>query len=442
VADEAAMLELEALAGDRNDVTLEIERESPPDTWVLEFWEPEETRTHVLEVGQARTVGTGSSVELQVSDRAVSGRHVSLEVSPIGVQVRDLGSKNGLFVGGARVSGAMLVRPDTSFVIGRTTVTLRQPKKSEAPWAEPIPGLVGTSAPMRRLADEVRRYARLSVPALIEGESGSGKELVARSLHQLSGRSGPYVPLNCGSLFESLADSELFGHSRGAFTGAVTRRTGAFQDAHQGTLFLDEIAELAPAVQAKLLRVIEDGEVRPVGGGASERVQARLVSATWDSLDAKVARGEFRADLFHRISTVVLEVPPLRKRKSDIPALSATLLRKMRGDVGEKALTAAAHERLQGYGWPGNVRELRSVLFRAALASEESDIATHHIEAALPHQGQGPKNPILSREEAQRLIAECNGNVSRAARVARVPRSTLRCWLSRGKPEQALPEGD
>src|SRR6187551_1936871 len=166
---------------------------------------------------------------------------------------------------------------------------------------------------MRRIAEDVHRHARTRAPILIQGESGTGKDLVARAIHLLGRPNGPYVPLNVGAIAEALADSELFGHRRGAFTGAVAHRHGAFELAHQGTLFLDEVAELSAGVQVRLLRVVEDGKLRPLGAHASTQVDVRIVSASWASLPERVEQCRFRADLYHRLSMVTLELPPLRE---------------------------------------------------------------------------------------------------------------------------------
>ncbi len=302
-----------------------------------------------------------------------------------------------------------------------------------------LPGLVGNSAPMQRLAAEVQRVAELSAPVLLLGESGTGKDVVARAVHALSGRRGRYVPLNAGALGESLADSELFGHCRGAFTGAVQARSGAFELADRGTLFLDEVADLAPSIQVKLLRAVEDGVVRQLGGSAPIQVHTRLVAATWAPLEQRVESGAFRADLFHRISTFVIRVPPLRQRRSDIPALCAALLTQKRDELGARHLSAGALVRLAAYPFPGNVRELFSIVYRAAVLGTEREISEAHIEAAIPAL---PCSDIkVGRLDAQQLLHVHGGNVSAAARSARVARSTFRSWLRRqgGDPEAATP---
>jgi DNA-binding NtrC family response regulator len=413
--------------------TLELEREVPRGPWSVEIGSPLKASVVSLEVGTRLVLGSGRAADTAVEDRAVSAVHASLSATASGIVVEDLHSRNGVFVGGARVEGARLVAGASSFVIGRTTVTVRElPDGARVlPATEPLAGLIGGSLPMRRLAAEVRRCAPLRAAVLLQGESGSGKDVVARAIHDLGGRAGAYVPINVGAIPESLADAELFGHRRGAFTGAVLGRAGAFEEAHRGTLFLDEVAELPASIQVKLLRVVEDGRVRPIGGGQPVDVDVRIVSASWVPLDERVAEGRFREDLFHRIATFVVRVPPLRSRKSDIPALAKHLLGRVRDEVGPKQLGSAALARLVAYSWPGNVRELGSVLYRAAVAAAGEQIEAAHVDAALI--GPSRCRPrALSESEASLLLREHGGNVSAAARTAGVPRSTFRSWLEKG----------
>jgi DNA-binding NtrC family response regulator len=412
--------------------TLELTREAQRGPWVVEIGSAYRGAVIALDPGCAVTIGSGSRADAVVDDRTVSAVHARLSATPSGIIVEDLASRNGVYVGSARVPTARLASALASFVIGRTTVTVRElAERSDGPLGDDaIPGLVGSSLPMRRLAAEIRKSAGLRAAVLLQGESGSGKDVVARAIHQLSRRPGPYVPLNVGAIPESLADAELFGHARGAFTGAVIARAGAFEQAHRGTLFLDEIAELAPSVQVKLLRVVEEQQVRPVGSAQLTDVDVRIVSASWVPLEERVAEGAFREDLFHRISTFVIRLPPLRARKSDIPALAQRLLSRIRDEVGPKQLGSAALARLVAHSWPGNVRELGSVLYRAAVSSDGEDIESCHVDASLI--GPVKARPrALSEPEASLLLREHGGNVSAAARTAGVPRSTFRSWLEK-----------
>lgn len=412
--------------------TLELSREHESGPWAIEVGSPARSESYPLDRDARVTLGSGSDVDVRIEDRTVSSRHAQVESTGSGLRVDDLASKNGVYVGGARVQSAWLVGDRSSFVIGHTTVTVRplHGARTERPVSSSVPGLVGSSLPMQRLCAEIRRCAPLRAPVLVQGESGSGKDVVARAIHELSRRAGPYVPLNVGTLSESLADAELFGHRRGAFTGAVTSRAGAFEYAHRGTLFLDEIAELAEPVQVKLLRVVEDGQIRPIGGLETVGVDVRVVSASWVPLEERVASGEFREDLYHRVSTFVLRVPPLRARKSDISALCRVFLARLREDVGEKALTSSALARLVAHSWPGNVRELGSALYRAAVAAPSHEIDASHVEAALDRPAKA-KPRALSPPEAALLFKQA-GSVSEAARAAGVPRSTFRSWLAKG----------
>jgi DNA-binding NtrC family response regulator len=239
---------------------------------------------------------------------------------------------------------------------------------------------------------------------------------------------GPYVPLNVGAISESLADSELFGHRRGAFTGAVAHRHGAFEQAHRGTLFLDEVAELSPGIQVRLLRVVEDGSVRPLGAQTSTSVDVRIVSASWASLSQRVAEGRFRGDLYHRLSMVTLLLPPLRARRCDIPALASELLRRLSNEVGLKQLSSAALAALVAHDWPGNVRELSSVLYRAASLATGDEILPQHL--SLGEREAGPRRvQDIGRFDPRALLAKHEGNVSAAARAAQMPRTTFRALL-------------
>lgn len=416
--------------------TQEILRQQDSGPWGVEVGSPGACQIRPLERGDRFVIGSGRDADLRVEDRTVSARHARLEATAEGVRVEDLGSKNGVYVGGARVESAWLPTGETSLVVGRTAVTVRSMHQAEEVLhsADPIPGLVGSSIPMRRLCMEVRRVASLRAPILLQGESGSGKDVVARAIHSLSKRSGAYVPLNVGAITETLADAELFGHCRGAFTGAVAARSGAFEQANRGTLFLDEIAELSPAIQVKLLRVVEEKRVRPVGGIRSEEVDVRVVSATWAPLEERVADGAFREDLYHRIATFVLRVPALRTRKSDIPALGRVLLGRLRDELGPKELGSQALAVLVQHSWPGNVRELASVLYRAAVAAPGEEIDARHVTPALALPTKKKCRP-LEVEEARALLNEHGGNVSASARAAGVPRSTFRSWLERGGSE-------
>ncbi len=232
-------------------------------------------------------------------------------------------------------------------------------------------GMVGESPPMQELFAMIDRVAPAGVPVLVQGETGTGKELVARALHEASPRSkGPFLAENCAAIAENLLESELFGHRKGAFTGAVADRPGHFVTADKGTVFLDEIGDMPLAMQAKLLRVLQDGEVRAVGSNTTRMVDVRVIAATHRDLPAAVAKGEFREDLLFRLNVVTLHLPPLRDRGDDVRAIALAILPRIAKEVGREAsITDAALATLAAWRWPGNVRELENELRRAVALS-------------------------------------------------------------------------
>jgi two-component system, NtrC family, response regulator HydG len=259
------------------------------------------------------------------------------------------------------------------------------------------PTIVGNSLPIRQLMDLVRQVAPSTATALLQGESGTGKELVARAVHRLSSRSdGAFIALNCAALPESILEAELFGHEKGAFTGASERRRGRFEVADRGTLFLDEIAETSQAVQVKLLRVLQEGEFERVGGGQTLRVDVRIVAATNKNLEEEVQAGRFREDLFYRLNVIRLDIPPLRERKDDIPLLANHFLsvysaknKKTLGGISREAM-----ERLLGWHWPGNVRELENAIERAVVLARTDTIGSDELPPQL--QGEGVNSTFIT----------------------------------------------
>jgi len=410
-----------------NEGTITLLLPSPPRRWRLRFLGAKKERLRVLGPGECLVVGSGVEADLAVEDKAVSARHCRVDVTERGLQVTDLGSKNGLYVGGSRVGSALLSWDGASFSIGRTTAVCEL--KGAVPPAEGDLGLVGSSDSMARLRAEIRQVAPLSAPVLVLGESGTGKDLVARAIHRLSGRSGPCVPLNMAAFSEGLIDAELFGHQRGSFTGAEATRPGAFEQADGGTLFLDEIADFSAGGQAKLLRVIEDGMVRSVGSTLARRVDVRVVSATCAPLGERVLERRFRHDLYHRLSTLVVEVPPLRNRRSDIPEIARALLERMAPEVGQRQLSPLALDLLMEQTFPGNVRELGKALYRAAALHPGPLIEPGHLDLSQP-KARGARLDFRSASE----LVSCHGSISAAARAAGVPRTTLRSVLERKAP--------
>ncbi|HEY6477980.1 MAG TPA: sigma-54 dependent transcriptional regulator [Polyangia bacterium] len=317
--------------------------------------------------------------------------------------------------------------------------------------------IVGKSAVMLDVYKLVARVAASSATVLVEGESGTGKELVARSIHTHSPRSAaPFLPVNCTALTESLLESELFGHARGAFTGAVGAKRGLFEAAHGGTLFLDEIGDMGPKMQAQLLRTLQDGEVRPVGGSESIRVDVRLVCATNKNLEEEVKAGRFREDLYFRINVVTVQLPPLRDRPEDIPALVAHFLNKTarRERREAAAMSPEALRLLTAYSWPGNVRELENAIERAVAVAKGNVVLPSDLppevggSAAVGVPGgvsvadggiiaDRPTLGELERRYIQLVLAECAGNKKKAAEKLGIDRRTLYRALERGGDEAA-----
>lgn len=288
--------------------------------------------------------------------------------------------------------------------------------------------IVGESIPVRELRTLISRFATLDLAVLIQGPTGSGKELVARALHEASGRPGRFVAFNICAVAESMFEDALFGHVRGAFTGATTDAPGYLLEANNGTIFLDEIGGLAPAMQAKLLRAIESREFRPVGARADRRSDFRVVAATNEPLDNLLLRGMFRADLAHRLSAVVLDVPPLRERLEDIPALVRHFVASRRNGDAAVEFTPSALQVLQRHDWPGNVRELRNVVERGIALAQEKRVSRDDIRASLgsglltssPRDGRN-----FARKRLQEVLEDCDWNVGAAARRLGVHRATI-----------------
>jgi DNA-binding NtrC family response regulator len=290
-------------------------------------------------------------------------------------------------------------------------------------------GLVGTSQPMQQLSAALRRIAGVSSTVLLHGESGTGKELAARALHALGPRSqGPFVPVNCASVSPELMESELFGHAKGAFTGAAKAREGLFYYAQGGTLFFDEIAELPPAVQGGLLRVSEDLKIRPVGSQQEFPVDVRIVAATSRSLPEEVEAGRFRRDLYYRLQVLQVELPPLRSHKEDIPALVEHFSALLAPSLGVERLVIDEPEMqyLMQYDWPGNVRELRNLVERSLILGELNVSALYAQPPAQRVAGAATHDlHTLEKQHILSVLDSVAGDKSRAARLLGVSRRTL-----------------
>jgi transcriptional regulator with GAF, ATPase, and Fis domain len=414
-----------------SSATLEIASAPLTSGWQVEVQDDDGAR-RVLLSREKVVVGSSPAADVVMRDRAVSARHCALSVLGAGVAIEDLGSLNGTFVGSARIREAW-ARAGTAISIGRSTLVVAPVDSRELaqPSGEALSGVAGASIVMRRLADQVRRLARHALPVLVSGESGTGKELIARAIH-LEGprKSRPFVVINVTALPRELVETELFGHERGAFTGAHARRIGAFAEAEGGTLFLDEVGDLPLEAQPKLLRALDGYEIRRVGAaGSGRRADVRVLAATHAPLEQRVTSGAFRRDLFHRLECFVVNVPPLRERRGDIAAIARELMDQLAPQVGRRTLTSSALARLTAHGWPGNVRELRNVLCRAADGSlRATSIDSEDVERAL-RRDRGTRPADLTPEGARALLRDSGGNLSAAARAAFMPRTSFRKLL-------------
>jgi transcriptional regulator with AAA-type ATPase domain len=420
--------------------TVPLEHEPPPSCrWTVLVGRGSDARRLTLGDKPVR-VGKGPDNELVLHDPTVSAYHCRLEPEGRNLCVRDLGSTNGTFVHGLRVTRAQL-SPGMRVRIGRTDLRIVGASAPEA--RGEAPAVVATSAAMQETVAEALHFAALPWPLLILGPSGAGKEELSRLVHREGGRSkGPFVALNAGGLPRELVESELFGHERGAFTGAVGTRRGAFELAHGGTLFLDEIGELPLDLQARLLRVLETWQIRRVGGETAIGVELRLICATHRDLARMVQEGRFRQDLYYRLARLVLRVAPLTERRDDVLPLAEHFLAQLAPEVGQRRLAKAAEARLLAYAWPGNARELRNVLSVAAALSPAGVLEALDIDQAIARIA-GPAEPSLDPQALQHAVAHCAGNLSAAARLLSIPRSTLRDRLRRAEHETRVPgEGE
>ena len=406
----------------------------------------------------------GRTLRLGVPDRYLSSAHARLRREGDRFRLEDLGSTNGTFVNGEPCRAQVLSDCD-AIEMGHTQLLFRasSPEGEAADAGAFSTG--GLSTIVQPLAAELSRLpaiARSSVPVVIGGETGTGKEMVARALHELSGRSGAFVAVNCAAISQTLLESELFGHRKGAFSGATENRPGLVRAADGGTLFLDEIADLPLASQGSLLRVLQEKEVLAVGSTEPARVDVRILAATHADLEAKVAPGSFRADLFARISGFTLQLPPLRWRREDLGLLVAALLRKLAPDRAARvSFTCEAGRALFRHGWPMNVRELEKCLESALVLAGDGPIDLPHLPPAVrskekklffssggPREGapalrdlvavepSAPPRP-LSPEDARRrdelagLLREHRGNVAAVARVMGKARMQVHRWVRR-----------
>jgi DNA-binding NtrC family response regulator len=347
-------------------------------------------------------VGQSPACALRLADRLVSRRHAALELTERGLRVADLSSTNGTFVNGLRVESAFL-KGGEIVRVGETSLRVEargEPAPSSTSNAMRFGRVIGGSPEMRRLYPLCERIAQSTMPVLIEGETGTGKEMLAEALHECGPRAnGPFVVFDCTAVPPNLLESTLFGHEKGAYTGAVAARKGVFEQAHGGTLLIDEIGDLELALQSKLLRAIERSEVQRVGGTGFVRCDARVLCATRRDLDREVAAGRFRDDLYFRITVARVELPPLRQRTGDIELLCAHFWRALGGDG---PVPSELLQRAQDYPWPGNVRELYNAVVRwRALGTLGLSDAPAQPAAPQP----SPQPPILARDVIDEVLA-------------------------------------
>ena len=369
-------------------------------------------------------VGRGPECDLVVDDEAVSRSHACLSLLPGAVKLKDLGSSNGTRYLGARIAEAMVPVGGT-VSIGRTTLRFRlQDQPGPLCEREELCGIIGKSPAMRRLFATLDRVGPSSSTVLIHGESGTGKELVARALHALSPRADkPFVTVDASTLTQELAESELFGHARGAFTGADRARGGLLEAAQGGTLFFDEIGELALPLQAKLLRALESRTFRRVGETTLRQLDARVIAATHRDLSAEVAAERWRSDLYHRLAVLVVTVPPLRARREDIPQLATHFAQALGHDPAE--LSPSVLAALQCEAWPGNVRELRNAIERVLALAPAAPGAAPQSASADAFTFSTARGRLVDDFESDflRAVLERNGgNVSAASREAKISR--------------------
>jgi len=393
------------------------------------------------------TVGSAAGNDLVLEDETVSRYHLQLERAEHGIVVTDHGSTNGTHLGSVRIERAT-VPLGTELRVGRCSLRVLDGEEvlvDIAPESQ-LGELAGSTQPMRRLFARTRKVAKSHVSVLLIGESGTGKELIARALHDESDRAEqPFVTVDCASLMPTLMASELFGHEKGAFTGAHQRHIGAFERANGGTLFLDEIGELPEALQSNLLGVLERRRFRRLGGREEIDVDVRLVCATNRDLRARVNADSFRLDLYFRIAVVRLEVPPLRERPDDIPLLIAHFLTEVGDQRSAAEFLASVPSDLLRHAWPGNVRELRNFVEASAALGEAPELEELAVGTAqgdfgllrsaflsLPYKEA--RALVLKRFEAHYLphiLERANGNVSQAARTNAMDRSHLTDLLHR-----------
>ena len=392
-------------------------------------------------------IGRDPAGDIPLPETTASRRHAELTLEGGRLKVRDLKSHNGIWVKGQRVPSAVLV-PGESFAVGDHTFlflehsiqasTVMQeagPRRFQLDSAVVETEMVGTSPAFRACLDAAERLAASEAPVLVTGETGTGKELVARWIHRSGPRArGPFVAVNSAAIPEALFEAELFGAEAGAFTGSTGKRAGKFEAAGGGTLFLDEIGELPLALQAKLLRAVQEKAFHRVGGTREVQVDVRIVAATNRDLAAAAREGRFREDLFHRLGTLPLTVPPLRERPEDIPLLARHIAARVARGLGRPFvdLSPSALARLLAYPWPGNVRELQNVVERAVVLSDAPTLGAEALTLAVPGTSEGSFGSSLAeaeRETIRRALLKTGGKRGETAKLLGISWPTLRARI-------------
>ncbi len=422
---------------------------------------PDRGKTAVFDHDVVR-IGAHESNHFTLTDSTVSRRHAEISRTPEGPLLRDLGSTNGSFNDQVRIREVFLGEARL-FRVGKTEL-LKDEIVDIVPTEETrFESLVGRSVGMREVFSVLERVARTELTLMVTGETGTGKELVSRAIHQHSNRrNGPFIVFDCGAVARNLVESELFGHERGAFTGAVQARAGVFEQADGGTIFIDELGELPLELQPALLRVLEQREVRRVGDRKVRSIDIRVVAATNRDLRQLVEEGKFRQDLYYRLAVVEVHLPPLRQRMEDLQLLVPTLLQNAGFPHTVKGIAPDVDRLFRAYHWPGNIRELRNVLLRAIPFSEGDLIDLQSLPdalrtsvpttAVLPprmqaesavdapfvltnglpyHEAKEQLVDAFEKRYLEDLLERCEGNLSKAARDAGVDRKTIARMLKR-----------
>jgi transcriptional regulator with GAF, ATPase, and Fis domain len=398
-------------------------------------------------------LGSGPACEFRLTDRTVSRRHVALDTCGDALRIVDLDSRNGTRINGVLIADASLQGGEV-LSLGDTVISVTRGAAGDVRQLPALTGfgsMVGASLEMRRLYPLCERLALAEIPVIIEGETGVGKELLAESLHAMGPRkAGPFVVFDCTAVPANLLESELFGHEKGAFTGAVSARRGVFQLADGGTLLIDEIGDLDLPLQSKLLRAIERSEFRPVGGERTHSVDVRILAATRRDLDREVAAGRFRDDLFHRLAVSRIELPPLRERKGDIAVLVEHLCESLGAAAG--SIPAEVMAKWEDSAWPGNVRELRNAVARYLALGELGrleSISPTTTDATEPNwleellalelplsEARDQLIHEFERRYIQHALSRSGGNVTHAARASGVGRRYFQTLKSRLQSEK------